>query len=48
MLSRVRESYQRQAAAGGWVVLDGERSKEAIAEDVFAAVSGVIGGPTHG
>jgi hypothetical protein len=35
--TRVRESYQRQAAQG-WVVLDGERSKDAIAEDVFSAV----------
>ena len=25
LLSRVRESYHRQAAAGGWVLLDGER-----------------------
>ena len=37
--TRVRESYQRQAAEQGWVVLDGERSKDAIAEDVFSAVS---------
>src|SRR5262245_1432647 len=35
LLSRVRESYRRQAAAGGWTVLDGERSKDEIAEDVF-------------
>jgi thymidylate kinase len=42
MLGRVRESYTRQAAAGGWVVLDGERSKEAIAADVHAAASRVI------
>src|SRR5881628_1727546 len=28
MQERVRESYRRQAAAGGWVVLDGERSKD--------------------
>jgi dTMP kinase len=39
MLRRVRESYSRQAAAGGWVVLDGERSKEAIAADVVSAVA---------
>ena len=25
--ARVRESYRRQAAAGGWVVLDGERAQ---------------------
>lgn len=39
MQGRVRESYQRQAAAQGWLVLDGERSKEAIAADVFSAVT---------
>src|SRR5262249_1382941 len=38
MQARVRESYRRQAAAGGWVVLDGERDKHEIAADVFAAV----------
>ena len=27
LLARVRESYRRQAAAGGWVVLDGERAE---------------------
>ena len=39
MQARVRESYRRQAAAGGWVVLDGERAKEAIASDVISAVT---------
>jgi dTMP kinase len=39
MQGRVRESYRRQAAAGGWIVLDGERTKEAIGADVFSAVS---------
>jgi dTMP kinase len=39
MLRRVRESYRRQAAAGGWVVLDGERPKDAIAADVISAVA---------
>jgi len=42
LLGRVRESYQRQAAAGGWVVLDGERSRDAVAADVYAAASRVI------
>ena len=38
--ARVRESYRRQAAEQGWVVLDGERSKDTIAADVYdAAVS---------
>src|SRR5215208_4276973 len=39
---RVRESYHRQAAAFGWVVLDGERDKHAIAADVCAAAAGVL------
>lgn len=43
MQGRVRDSYYRQAAAPRWVVLDGERQKEAIAADVFAAVSMVVG-----
>src|SRR5437667_6222408 len=38
MQARVRESYRRQAAAGGWVLVDGERSKDVIAADVFTAV----------
>ena len=41
--ARVRESYRRQAAAGGWEVLDGERDKEAIAADVFSAVAPRLG-----
>jgi dTMP kinase len=36
---RVRRSYLAQAAANGWVLLDGERSKEAVAADVFTAVA---------
>jgi dTMP kinase len=39
MQGRVRESYQRQAAAGGWIVLDGERAKDVVAVDVFSAVA---------
>jgi dTMP kinase len=39
MLARVRASYHRQAAANGWVRLDGERPKDQVAEDVFNAVS---------
>jgi dTMP kinase len=39
MQGRVRESYARQAAANGWIVLDGERSKDAIADAVFTAVA---------
>ncbi|MCC7417475.1 MAG: dTMP kinase [Acidobacteria bacterium] len=36
---RVRESYRRQAAAGDWVLLAGERTPPAIAADVFSAVA---------
>ena len=39
MQGRVRESYARQAVAGRWLVLDGERSKDAIAESVITAVT---------
>jgi dTMP kinase len=39
LLERVRASYQRQAADPSWARVDGERSKDDVAEDVFAAVS---------
>jgi dTMP kinase len=39
LLSRVRESYLRQAAGGGWLRLDGERPKDVVAGDVLRAVS---------
>jgi dTMP kinase len=39
MQARVRESYQRQARDQNWIVLDGERSKDEIAADVFSAVT---------
>ena len=39
MQIRVRESYRRQAAEQGWLVLNGERSKDDIAADVFSAVA---------
>jgi dTMP kinase len=38
MLSRVRESYRRQAQGPGWVRIDGARSKEAVAADVISVV----------
>ena len=43
MQGRVRDSYYRQAAAQQWVVLDGERAKETIAADVFAAATLIVG-----
>jgi dTMP kinase len=43
--SRVRESYVRQSAAPGWVRIDGERDREAIAADVLNAVAQRLGLP---
>ena len=43
MLARVRQSYHRQAAAGAWTVVDGERGKDQIAADVLAAAQAVVG-----
>jgi dTMP kinase len=45
MQGRVRESYRRQAAASGWIVLDGEQPKDAIAAEVFKAVTSRLGQP---
>jgi dTMP kinase len=38
LLSRVRESYTRQAAQSGWLRLNGERSRDAVSADVISAV----------
>jgi dTMP kinase len=38
LLNRVRASYRRQAAAPGWVRLEGERAKSEVAADVIHAV----------
>jgi len=38
LLERVRSSYQRQAASPDWARVDGERTIDEVAEDVFAAV----------
>lgn len=43
LLARVRDSYQRQAAEQNWVILDGERGKTAISDDVFSAVASRLG-----
>lgn len=39
LLSRVRESYRRQAAAEGWEVIDGARPKEDIEADILSRVT---------
>jgi dTMP kinase len=48
LLGRVRESYLAQAKAGGWVRLDADRDRDAVAEDVYSAVRSRLGpeGPT--
>ena len=42
LLGRVRSSYQRKSAQPNWVRIDGERSKDEIAEDIFSAVSSCL------
>ena len=39
LLTRVRESYRRQADAQGWARLDGERGKEDLAADILEVVT---------
>jgi len=39
LLSRVRDSYRRQAEAGGWVRVNGERPKDVVGADVLTAVA---------
>jgi dTMP kinase len=39
MQVRVRQSYQRQASRPDWMRIDGERSKDEVAADVFNAVA---------
>jgi dTMP kinase len=38
LLSRVRESYRRQATQDGWLRLDGERPRDAVSADVLSAM----------
>jgi dTMP kinase len=39
LLARVRDSYLRQARSEGWVRLDADRDRTAVAADVYAAVA---------
>ena len=43
LLARVRESYLRQAARHGWVVLAADRPRDAVAADVRAACERLAG-----
>jgi dTMP kinase len=38
LLSRVRDSYRRQALEGGWLRLDGERPRDTVSADVVTAI----------
>ena len=40
---RVRESYRRIAARDGWILLDGERPKDVVAQDVFTRLASPLG-----
>jgi dTMP kinase len=42
LLARVRESYLRQAGGAGWVRLNADRDRAAVAADVFAAVKALL------
>jgi len=45
LLSRVRESYQRQSSVEGWLRVNGERSREAVSTDVVSAVETLLARP---
>ena len=42
LLSRVRESYRRQAQQRGWLLLDGERSKPDVSANVLTAAAPLL------
>jgi len=42
LLSRVRDSYLRQASAPRWLRLDAGRDRDAVAADVYAAVTPLL------
>jgi dTMP kinase len=46
LLTRVRESYQRQAAAQDWVVIDAEQSKDDVRVLVEQALASVLARPS--
>ena len=42
LLSRVRDSYRRQGTQPAWLVLDGERPKDQVSNDVLTAVAPLL------
>jgi thymidylate kinase len=47
LLGRVRDSYLRQARSEGWVRLDADRDRTAVAADVYAAVAQSLEGDAN-
>jgi dTMP kinase len=45
LLARVRASYQRQAQAPGWLLLDGQHGVDEVAAEVMRAVRSRLGTP---
>jgi len=45
LLAKVRESYRRQAAQPGWLLIDGERSEDEVTAAVERAVRPRLGPP---
>lgn len=45
LLSRVRESYRRQAGAPGWVLIDGQQTVDAVSAAVIDAVRSRLARP---
>lgn len=45
LLARVRESYRRQSLQPGWALVDGERSRDVVRDEVIALVSSRFGRP---
>jgi dTMP kinase len=42
LLGRVRDSYRRQARQDGWLMLDGERTKEEVSADILTAAARLL------
>lgn len=45
LLSRVRESYRRQAGSAGWIRIDGERPRPDVTADVLSAARTALARP---
>jgi thymidylate kinase len=45
LLARVRASYQRQAAAPDWLLIDGQRGVDTVAAEVIGAVRARLATP---